>query len=334
MITKITLNNITVFSDLSIDFCDGINILIGENGTGKTHLMKFLYAACQSANKRISFPHKIVMTMLPDDYNISRLLTRKTDKSTGSIYITAKEAEKVYKRMLQVSFNGKTKKWAANVTGEVEWEKSFSGLKSIFIPTKEILSNSYNLTAAVAKNNIRVDDTYLDIIDAAKVDISNGENSDSKNAILKKIQEIIHGTVVYDIKKDEFYLKIRNSKQEFNMVAEGIRKMALLWQLVKNGVLEKNAVLFWDNPETNLNPKYISVLADILLMLQRDGVQIFIATHNLFLPKLIDMRKQDNDKIMYHSLYWDRNLEEICLEQKDLFIDLNNNSIIEIFKEL
>lgn len=58
-----------------------------------------------------------------------------------------------------------------------------------------------------------------------------------------------HHRLVYDEKKDEFYLKSGNSKQEFNLVAEGIRKMALLWQLVKNGTLEKGSVLFWDEPE-------------------------------------------------------------------------------------
>ena len=36
-IQKIDLSNFTVFEQESIDFCEGINILIGENGTGKTH---------------------------------------------------------------------------------------------------------------------------------------------------------------------------------------------------------------------------------------------------------------------------------------------------------
>ena len=116
------------------------------------------------------------------------------------------------------------------------------------------MSHSYNLNAAVEKNNVRFDDTYLDIINAAKVDISVGRNSDSKNAVLRRIQEMTHGTVVYDAKRDEFYLKNGSSRQEFNLVAEGIRKMALLWQLVKNGTLEKESVLFWDEPEANINP--------------------------------------------------------------------------------
>ena len=44
-ISSIKLQNITVFSDLDLSFSTGINIFIGENGAGKTHLLKLLYAA-------------------------------------------------------------------------------------------------------------------------------------------------------------------------------------------------------------------------------------------------------------------------------------------------
>ena len=72
-------------------------------------------------------------------------------------------------------------------------------------------------------------------------------------------------TVVYDEKKNEFYLKKwKFLNKRFNLVAEGIRKMALLWQLVKNGTLEKGSVLFWDEPEANINPLYISIIVDML----------------------------------------------------------------------
>lgn len=101
------------------------------------------------------------------------------------------------------------------------WEKEFSEISSIFIPAKEILSNSFNLTAAVEKDNVRFNDTYIDIINSAKVDISVGRNSSDRDNHLKAIEKIIDGTVFYDSKKDEFYLKKGNSKQEFNLVAEG-----------------------------------------------------------------------------------------------------------------
>lgn len=36
MISKLHLKNFIAFTDLSLDFSPGINIVIGENGTGNT----------------------------------------------------------------------------------------------------------------------------------------------------------------------------------------------------------------------------------------------------------------------------------------------------------
>ena len=35
MISRVTFENFTVFTDLKLDFSRGLNVLIGENGTGK-----------------------------------------------------------------------------------------------------------------------------------------------------------------------------------------------------------------------------------------------------------------------------------------------------------
>ena len=333
-IKRIKFQNYTVFEDQQMEFSPGINVIIGENGTGKTHLMKALYSACQSADKKTSFSHKLVMTMLPDDYKISRLITRKTGNRTAVIRIAAKESVTDRDRILSASFHGNTKKWDAEVTGEDGWENSFAGMSSIFIPAKEILSHSYNLNAATEKNNVRFDDTYLDIINAAKINISAGRNSASKEAMLKIIEKMTQGTVVYDEKKDEFYLKSGNSKQEFNLVAEGIRKMALLWQLVKNGTLEKGSVLFWDEPEANINPLYISIIVDLLLELQRKDVQIFISTHDYMLASYFEVKKTAEDHLLYHSLSHSGKKAVLEYEKSERFSELKNNKIIEAFNKL
>ena len=302
IIKKIKLENYTVFEDQQIEFCPGINIFIGENGTGKTHILKTLYSACQSVSKKTSFSHKLVSTMLPDDYKISRLITRKQGNRNSLIRITAGERENGQDRILTATFHGKTKKWEAEVSGEDGWEESFAGVSSIFIPAKEILSHSYNLNAASEMDNVRFDDTYLDIINAAKVDISVGRNSSAREAMLKAVEKMTHGTVIYDVKRDEFYLKSGRSKQEFNLIAEGIRKMALLWQLIKNGTLENGSILFWDEPEANINPTYIPIIVEILLELQRKGVQVFVSTHDYMLASYFEVKKSEHDILMFHSL--------------------------------
>ena len=247
-ISGIKLENFTVFKDVELKFDKGINVFIGENGTGKTHILKVLYSACQSSNPKISFSNKIVRTLYPDDYKISRLITRgigNRGTNIARIRVSARNDVQCPVKNLTMEFNHKTKKWDAVIKGEEGWENEFRNTSSIYIPAKEILSNSYNLAAAIERDNVRFDDTYIDIINSAKVDVTVGRNSKERDTRLKAIEEIIGGKVSYDKERDEFYMKVANSKREFNLEAEGIRKMALLWQLVKNGTLEKGAVLFF-----------------------------------------------------------------------------------------
>ncbi len=69
------------------------------------------------------------------------------------------------------------------------------------------------------------------------------------------------------------------------MVAEGMRKFGTLQRLLNNGSLTPQSTLFWDEPEANLNPALLKKLAAVLAVLARQGFQIILATHSLFLMK-------------------------------------------------
>lgn len=43
MLKQLTLHNFTVFKEAHLTFSPGLNVIIGENGTGKTHLLKLAY---------------------------------------------------------------------------------------------------------------------------------------------------------------------------------------------------------------------------------------------------------------------------------------------------
>lgn len=341
-IQKISLKNITVFDTLDMQFSEGINVFIGPNGVGKTHLLKILYSACCAADPKVSFSNKIVSCFAPDEHRISRLVRRKQGNNDASIDITSKN-EKIGKllsnsktfnsKTLSASFSNKTSKWDSEVAGEEGWEKQREGLSSVFIPAKEILSHSYNLNAAVAMNNVFFDDTYLDVINAAKIKVSSGKDAAIKKTLLSQIEAIIEGKVFFDKERDEFYLKHGNTKIEFNLVAEGIRKIALLWQLVKNGVLVSGSVLFWDEPEANINPIHIPIIAEILLNLQQNGVQIFISTHDYFLNKYLEVKRQTSDKVMFHSFFYDED-HTVAVESSPHFKELTHNSILDTFISL
>lgn len=326
-LTKIKIENFTVFEDITIPFSKGLNILVGENGMGKTHVMKLVYAACQASKHDISFSQKTTMLFRPDKSSIFRLMNKnKNGKNTTNILVESDIAQ------IGMKFSILTKKWDAEVKSEEKWEKQMSGMTSVFIPTKEILSNAWNLDAAVKMGNVEFDDTYLDIIAAAKIDISKDVDSVARKKYLKILQKISNGKVT--VQDDRFYLKPgTQAKLEFNLVAEGIRKIALLWQLIKNGTLEKGSVLFWDEPEANINPKYIPILAELLIMLEKEGVQIFVSTHDYFLSKYIEVKREKDSDVQYISLYKDEKNQVQCEIAKEFEL-LEHNTIMDIFRQL
>ena len=113
-----------------------------------------------------------------------------------------------------------------------------------------------------------------------------------------------------------------------------MRKLALLWLLIQNGTLLSGSVLFWDEPETNLNPKLYGVLMDVLLELQRNGVQVFLATHDYVILEELDLRKTEEDDVAFHSLYREEDTGEITFNTANNYLDISPNAIAETFDDL
>ena len=75
-VTGIRLRNFTAFKELDLRPCRGINVFVGANATGKTHLMKVAYAACDAARKKERFADKLTRVFLPAEGKIGRLAKR------------------------------------------------------------------------------------------------------------------------------------------------------------------------------------------------------------------------------------------------------------------
>ncbi len=118
---------------------------------------------------------------------------------------------------------------------------------------------------------------------------------------------------------------------EFSMLAEGHRKLALLWLLIKNGSLSPRSVLFWDEPETNLNPSMIPVVVKTLLMLEQMGVQICVATHNYELLREFDLQKKEHS-LIFNALHFRNN--KLCNTQSQNYAGIDPNIIEEQFARL
>jgi len=182
-----------------------------------------------------------------------------------------------------------------------------------------------------SQKEIHFEEIYADILDRAYLPPHRGPADSCRKGLLESLHKAMEGNVV--IKGEEFFLKDRQGNLEFTLLAEGMRKLGLLWILIQNGTLVKNSVLFWDEPEANLNPSMYGGLIDILLKLQRMNVQVFLATHDYLILKELDLRKEPKDKIVFHSLYRDDNCK-IRWFPATTYTDIHPNAIAEAFAKV
>lgn len=289
MLTQLNLRNFTAFESLSLPLCQGINIFLGENGTGKTHLLKILYAASEISQGPKSFSQKSIDVFHPLGRNGNRLLHRGPGVKSGSI--------EVYREGISIKANLNSKTGFTRTDGEQEWKKH--PLQSTYIPVKEMLSHSRGFRALYSTRDIPFDDTHADIIDRALISPPRGKPSRDRAALMRILEQSLQGRVSVMEDREEFFL----DNLEFALVAEGQRKLALLWRLIQNEMLVKGSTLFWDEPEANMNPSTLSVISQIIVKLQQMGVQIFIATHHLLVMHELSLAsRQKKIPIQNHFL--------------------------------
>ncbi len=321
-ITRIKLERFTAFESLDVKLSGGMNVFIGANGTGKTHLLKALYAACDITKSGESFTKKLLDLFLPHDRNLGRLVHRRRGRAIGSL--------EIYNTDMRVRITLSSARSKTRVMGKDNWLQR--KVESVYIPPKEMLANAPGFRSLYATREIHFDSTYVDILDRAFRPPLRGPIDRQRKRLLTMLQKAIDGKV--SIKEEEFFLRNKQGNLEFSLLAEGTRKLGLLWLLIQNGTLLQGSVLFWDEPETNLNPKLYGILMDILLELQRNGVQIFLATHDYVILKELDLRKKNSDKIAFHSLFRDRDGGQIICNTINSYLDIHPNTIAEAFADL
>jgi len=162
-----------------------------------------------------------------------------------------------------------------------------------------------------------------------------GSPSASRDRIITRLEETIGGRV--ETREEEFFLENRLGSLEFTLVAEGLRKIALLLALVQNGSLVlddrgEDNVLFWDELESNLNPRLIRVLVETLLEIARAGTQVFVATHDYVVLRELELGAEAKDDLRFHALYFEKG--EVRCETGRRLEDIGRNAIAATFADL
>lgn len=330
-IRKIQVTRLLAFKELSLEFSPGITVLIGTNSTGKTHLMKLAYAMLKSleeyrrdakepeGKKKPHIQNKLIAVFRPDDRQVGRLVHRSVGQASGSAELT-------------FSGNGL---FRVGVTRKGRVTRRFRGTapRAIFIPSREVLSIYPGFIASYENRELAFDETYYDLCKALSAAQLRGPRGESASRLINPLLEVLGGRVVLD--NSRFVLKAKSGNFEAPLLSEGYRKLGALVHLIANGSLTSRSVLFWDEPEANLNPRVVTVMAMMLRTLAAQGTQVILATHDFLLSQELSIAAeyQTRPSVPMKFVALSRNEQRgaVSAQSADSLVGLGDNPILAEF---
>lgn len=306
MLSSLCINNLTVFSQAQLNFSRRINVFVGENGAGKTHLLKLAYAVSATlwegrkiygdASPTKSYlqtrlAEKLIGVFRPE--KLGRLARRKQGRERCEILMQWDDQSS------QLEFN-----FATNTSSEVNitiQPKKWLEESPVYIPTRELLTIYPSFVSIYDTVHLEFEETWRDLCILLGAPLRKGPREAQAKALLAPLEQAMRGSIELDA-NGRFYLKTTSGRMEMPLVAEGLRKLGMLSRLIATGALLDKGYLFWDEPETNLNPNMLKTLAATLIALSARGVQIFIATHSLFLIRELSIQTHNAD-VLYFGLH-------------------------------
>lgn len=313
MLESMHIKSLTVFDDITLEF-GRLNVLHGTNGTGKTHILKLIYACISALTPRANDPvslsgeptkaalekgiaSELAQVFRPDKARIGRLARRIQGQ-------TVAEVECHFDELGELRFEFGTQSSTNVRVTEVptQWGRRLP----VYIPVRELLTSYPGFVSLYESQAIPFDKTWRDTSSLLGRKIAKGPKADAVKKLLKPLEDAIGCKAV--LEGDRFYVLPNGSQAriEVDLVAEGHRKLAMIGQLIANGSLDDKGFLLWDEPEANLNPELIVRLAPLLIDLAAAGLQIFIATHSLFLLRelrITELEQQAGSLTRYFGLH-------------------------------
>lgn len=290
-IARLKVDGFGPLDNVDIELSPTLNIVTGGNATGKSQLLKLLYASTRTmtsgspltkAGQSTAVAEALVGVFRPD--SLGRLARRVRGKSRASVSVKYGGIGE----SLQFGF-------ASTARTEVRLEsvpKTALVDTPVFLPSRELLSLYPGLVSLIESREVEFDETWRDTASLLGRAALRGPRGVAANELLEPLLAEIEGTVLEE--NGRFYVRLPSGRDgtgkiEAHLVSEGYRKLAMIVRLVSNGVLLEGGYLFWDEPEANLNPETQRAVARAIVALATSGTQVFVASHSVFLLRELEL---------------------------------------------
>lgn len=321
MLKQARFKNFTTLPNETLVFAPGLNVIVAENGCGKTHLLKAIYALLSvntsgdlsKSSLQKAYADKLVGVFRPE--SLGRLVKRSQGRERCEVALTMADEQ----QSCEINF-------ASNASSGVQLgrQPESSLLQPpVYLPTRELVTLCPWFINLYDNYHLEFEATWRDTCSLLGAPAVKGPREKRVAQLLQPLEQGMGGKVLVEPKSGRFYLQQAGQKLEMPLVAEGLRKLAMLARLISTGVLLEQGYLFWDEPEANLNPKLIKTLARVILALSEQGIQIFIASHSLFLLRELEVLTRDDFSTVQRRYFGlSQGADGTVLEQADVLEDI------------
>lgn len=341
---RVVFKNFLSLKNVEFDICDGINLFVGRNDTGKTCLMKMMYALSKSWEifSRKEYYEKVPFKKIIGE-KLFDVFQPRENRKLGDL-VTKNSKEKVdvnvrfrktidFKENLYVRFGESTYKTINDSTEELDTVGL--NFNAVFIPAKEVL------TAFKTIKYIRerlflpgFDDTYTDLIKSLEAPTRITNTISEIGKVSHRLDRLYSGSIRSVSGEEPFVFNRKSKKYAISVTSEGIKKISILAALINKNQLQNGSLLFIDEPEGNLHPGAIRELVDAIAQISKAGVQVFLASHSyVVLIQLAISARKYNLPVNCYTLDKDEN-EFIVSSKTDLRKEIPHNSIYDEMDKL
>lgn len=307
-IVRLEAQDFGPLEDVDLELSSQLNVLTGDNATGKSQLLKLLYATTNALTSAPSATKTALGTEIAESLtgvfrpdSLGRLARRVQGRSRAEVTVKYRGIG----QPLDFGFSS-----VARTDVQVStFPQTPLRDTPVFFPSRELLSLYPGLVALYESREVEFDQTWRDTAVLLGRSALRGPRSDDANRLLQPILDEIEGRVIEE--NGRFYVRLPSGSEgtgkiEAHLVSEGFRKLAMIIRLVSNGVLLEGGYLFWDEPEANLNPRTQRAVARAIRTLAASGTQVFVATHSLFMLREFELMSRegaDDVDTRYVGLY-------------------------------
>jgi predicted ATPase len=298
MIESIKLQDVTIFDEFEWDGFSNVNLVIGENDTGKSNLLKMLYAVTRSLENTTRLEgeapsgpwkellaRKLKWTFQPPSLELGKIVRKGSDRLCTRCNLSGDT-------YAQFSFSSSAK----SEVREGGFAVGGPFPHALFFPPGEVIAKMGAIAMTREQREvIGFGDTHYDLVKALRQPESYHDRAPEMEWAQKTLDGMFPGKI-RQRKDGTFEYRRGSSRFEMSQTADGIKKLGSLLHLLRNGLIQDGVTVFFDEPSTSLHPEWVLTFVEVLFQLAQAGIQIVVATHSYVVLKQFELLAREHEQ--------------------------------------